>query len=97
MHVCVNACSGTAQVMSYSECYFSSSHINSTVCQRGNHGDQSYIDAVLPFGLHSAPKNFNALADTLQEIVRQKGLAYVEHYVITVGNPHSDECAENLL
>ena len=75
------------------------SHINSTVYQRGNHGDQSYIDAILPFGLCYAPKNFNALADTLQEIVRQKGLAYVEHYVITVGTPHSesDKCAENLL
>ena len=25
--------------------------------------DQFYVDAALPFGLHSAPKSFNALAD----------------------------------
>ena len=61
--------------------------------------NQYFVDTVLPFGLRSAPKIFNAVADALQWIVKQKGVAYVEHYLddfITVGAPDSDECADNL-
>ena len=38
--------------------------------------DQIYIDCMLPFGLRSAPKIFNAIADALEWIVAREG---VEH------------------
>lgn len=60
---------------------------------------KSYIDAVLPFGLGSAPKIFNALADTLQRIAEQCGISYLRHYLddlITAGRPHTVECQTNL-
>ena len=34
--------------------------------------DHLYIDAALPFGLRSAPKIFNALADAVQWILEQE-------------------------
>ena len=40
---------------------------------------QVYVDAVLPFGLQSAPKIFNALADGLKWIAKDHG---VEWYTI---------------
>ena len=55
-----------------------------------------FIDTALPFGLRSAPKLFNALADALEWIMRSRGLWHVAHYLddfITVGSPESDECA----
>ena len=39
-----------------------------------------YVDSVLPFGLRSATKIFNALADALQWIVMQNGVCCLEHY-----------------
>lgn len=36
-----------------------------------------YIDTTLPFGLRSAPKLFTALADALEWIVREKGVAWL--------------------
>ena len=42
---------------------------------------QRYIDCVLPFGLRSAPKIFSALADTLQWILVQQGVAPLLHYL----------------
>ena len=38
---------------------------------------QYYVDTVLPFGLRSAPKIFNAVADALQGIVKQNGVTYL--------------------
>ena len=38
--------------------------------------NQYFVDTVLPFGLRSAPKIFNAMADALQWIVRQKGVIW---------------------
>ena len=32
-----------------------------------------YVDTALPFGLRSAPKFFNAVADVLEWIVRHRG------------------------
>ena len=32
-----------------------------------------YVDVALPFGLHSAPKIFNAVADTVEWILKQEG------------------------
>ena len=40
-----------------------------------------FIDTVLPFGLHSAPKVFNTVADALERIVRKNGVA--RSYVTT--------------
>ena len=34
-----------------------------------------YVDAALPFGLRSAPKIFNAVADTVEWILKQEGVA----------------------
>ena len=51
-----------------------------------------YIDKVLPFGLHSAPLLFTALADAAEWAIRQKGVQHIWHYVddfILAGEPHS--------
>ena len=58
-----------------------------------------YIDTVLPFGLRSAPKIFNSVADALQWIAKQRGITYLEHFLddfITVGAPHCNDCGHNL-
>ena len=36
--------------------------------------DRVFVDAVLPFGLRSAPKIFNAIADAVEWIVREQGV-----------------------
>ena len=62
---------------------------------RGKH----YVDAMLPFGLRSAPKIFTALADALEWILRQHGVVHIDHYLddfITMGPPGSDVCKQNL-
>lgn len=62
-------------------------------------GDSLYLDATLPFGLRSAPKIFNALADALEWIVRQQGICYVWHYLddfLVAGRPGSGECMNSL-
>ena len=54
-----------------------------------------YIDASLPFGLRSAPKLFNAIADALEWIARHLGVEFLWHYLddfITIGRSNSDEC-----
>ena len=53
-----------------------------------------YVDAALPFGLRSAPKIFNAVADALHWILQQEGvdsLHYLDDYLL-VGAPNSQEC-----
>ena len=40
-----------------------------------------YMDRSLPFGLRSAPKIFNAVADVLAWILHDNGLPYVLHYL----------------
>jgi len=58
-----------------------------------------YIDTYLPFGLRSAPKLFNILADFLYWILTQKGVSPVFHYLddfLTLGPPGSSICANNL-
>ena len=50
---------------------------------------------VLPFGLCSAPKIFNAVADALQWVMLSNGIRYAFHYLydfITVVAPQSEEC-----
>ena len=58
-----------------------------------------YIDTVLPFGLRSAPKIFNAVAHVVEWIVRQQGVDTVFHYLddfLIVGNAQTGECAVHL-
>jgi len=56
---------------------------------------QVYVDEALPFGLHSAPVIFSAVADALTWIMSRRGLTWAIHYVddfLTVGGPSSEEC-----
>ena len=58
-----------------------------------------YIDTALPFGLRSAPKIFNAVADTVEWIIRQQGVDPVFHYLddfLLVGLPGSGQCTTHL-
>lgn len=60
---------------------------------------QFFMDTVLPFGLRSAPKLFNAVADALQWVMQQRGITWVEHYLddfMTVGRQSSQECYRNM-
>ena len=55
---------------------------------------QLYVDPMLPFGLRSAPKIFNAVADALNWHLNQAGIKYVSHYLddfIFVTPPESPE------
>ena len=61
--------------------------------------DMVYIDTTLPFGLRSAPKLFNSLADALQWIMKKKGVHWVAHYLddfIFIGPPTSPICGKSL-
>ncbi len=61
--------------------------------------NQLYIDATLPFGLRSAPKIFNALADALEWVIRQHGVAHIWHYLddfLMAGAQGTDECLNSL-
>ena len=58
-----------------------------------------YIDSCLPFGLRSAPKLFNILADLLCCIAQQHGISQPLHYLddfLLIGPPHSPACQQNL-
>ena len=53
----------------------------------------TYMDRSLPFGLRSAPKIFNAIADVLAWILHQNGMPYVLHYLddyLIMAPPGSD-------
>ena len=55
--------------------------------------NQIYVDGMLPFGLRSAPKLFNALADAIEWCIGQEGVEGVFHYLddfAVVGPPDSD-------
>ena len=58
-----------------------------------------FIDTCLPFGLRSAPKLFNTLADLLAWILEQHGVQPLLHYLddfLTIGPPHSPTYQQNL-
>ncbi len=58
-----------------------------------------YVDGMLPFGLRSAPKIFNALADGLEWCVKEEGVQYVFHYLddlIVLGAAESPACSDSL-
>ena len=57
------------------------------------------IDCALPFGLRSAPKIFNAVADALQWIIHKHGVDWIVHYLddfLCAGPPGSALCSEGL-
>ena len=59
---------------------------------------KAYIDAALPFGLRSAPKIFNSVADALLWILQQHGVSHLLHYLddfITFGPHASQQCETN--
>ena len=65
------------------------------ICWNSN----AFVDAMLPFGLRSAPKIFTAIPDAFEWCVSQEGVAYVFHYLddfAVLGSPSSPECAEAL-
>ena len=58
-----------------------------------------YVDTVLPFGLQSAPKIFNAFADALEWILSSRGVTDLLHYIddfLFLGSPASRECSNNM-
>ena len=58
-----------------------------------------FIDTCLPFGLRSAPKLFNILADLLSWISMTKGVSFSIHYLddfLTMGPAGSSVCQQNL-
>ena len=57
-----------------------------------------FVDAALPFGLRSAPKIFNTLADALAWILNHHGVEHLWHYLDdwTCGKPGTDECFGSL-
>ena len=60
---------------------------------------QTYVDTMLLFGLRSAPKIFNAIADALEWCVSRGGVESVYHYLddfTVLGLPGTGQCAESL-
>lgn len=60
--------------------------------------DKLYVDKVLPFGLRSAPKIYNAVADALLWTLRREGVDAI-HYLddfLLAGAPDSDQCGLGL-
>ena len=58
-----------------------------------------FIDTCLPFGLRSAPKLFNILADLLSWSITQRGCTFIIHYLddfLTIDPPGSSACLHNL-
>ena len=58
-----------------------------------------YIDTCLPFGLRSAPRLFNILADLLEWALGAQGAAFLLHYLddfLTIGPPGSADCGRTL-
>ena len=64
-----------------------------------NWNTQTFIDMCLPFGLHSAPKLFNILADFLSWILEKKGVSPILHYLdnfLVMGPPLSPTHSNHL-
>ena len=74
-------------------------HPQDRVLQAVHWQGQLFIDPMLPFGLSSAPKIFNALADALNWILQRAGIPYILHYLdnyVVVGPPDSPTCQASL-
>lgn len=62
--------------------------------------DMIYVDGVLPFGLRTAPKVFNAVADAIEWCVTHEGVEFLYHYLddfAILGPPGSEACQIALL
>ena len=62
-------------------------------------GYQIFVDPMLPFGLRSAPKIFNAVADGLHWHLQRSGIQHLYHYLddfMMLGPPHSRQCQGHL-
>ncbi len=60
---------------------------------------QVYVDKVLPFGLRSAPKLYNAVADAMLWILERSDNVEAIHYLddfLLFGAPNSNQCEEAL-
>ena len=61
---------------------------------------QYFVDMVLPFGLHSVPFIFTAIADLVAWIlIHNYGVDFLRHYLddfLTLGSPASPICHSNL-
>ena len=59
---------------------------------------QLYVDTVLPFGLRSAPKIFNAITAALHWIAIQRGVSYLDHFLddFLTAAATEQECLSNL-
>lgn len=58
-------------------------------------GDKVYVDSMLPFGLRSAPKVFNAVADALNWVFCKSGIDFCMHYLddfVVIGAPDAYQC-----
>ena len=58
-----------------------------------------FVDTTLPFGLRSAPMIFNAVAEALAYVIRERGVKNLDHYLddfSLVAPPASPMCKENL-
>ncbi len=74
-------------------------HPHDRVLQGMEWDGRIYVDPCLPFGLRSAPKIFNVVADGLCWCLRQAGIQFVLHYLddfIIVAPPDTDECARSV-
>ena len=61
--------------------------------------NQIFIDPMFPFGLRSAPKIFNDVADALNWYLHQCGIPNILHYLddfVTIGPPGSPICQESM-
>ena len=61
---------------------------------------QLYVDTALPLGLRSAPMIFNAVAEALAYVIRQKGVDGLDHYLedfSVVNSPKSAVCVQTAL
>ena len=60
-----------------------------------------YVDGImLPFGLRSPPKIFNAVADALEWCIAKEGVTSIFHYLddfVVIGPPQSNTCKANML
>ena len=59
---------------------------------------QLYVDTVLPFGLRSAPKFFNAITAALRWTAIQRGVSYLDHFLddFLTAAATEQECLFNL-
>ncbi len=70
-------------------------HPQDRILQAVQWGGNTFVDPMLPFGLRSAPKIFNAVADALQWHLAQAGVEVLFHYLddfIMVAPPESHLC-----